>query len=117
MLNGVTYDMVDENGNLHITNKKGEKEVLDVDSVVVCAGQLEHRVLEEQAASIPELKEKVYTIGGAFLAGELDAKRAIDMGTRLAVSIHKPEVVPGKHIFQSEAGSEEKMMTMLRKMM
>jgi 2,4-dienoyl-CoA reductase (NADPH2) len=83
---------------------------------VLCAGQIEHKDLEQQAANA-DLAKKVYTIGGAYKAGELDAKRAIDMGFRLAMQIHNPEVVPGKHVFQSRPSSEEKLMKLLRRYM
>lgn len=83
MIGGVTYDKVDDAG-LHYTDKKGAKHVLEVDTVVVCAGQVPLRELEEP------LKQKgvtVFRIGGAEEAGELDAKRAIDQGARLAAKI------------------------------
>ena len=114
MINGVSYDKIDENGYLHIT-RNGEKRVLEVDNIIFCAGQVEHHELEEAAP--PTLKDKVYTIGGAFQAGELDAKRAIDMGTRLALKIHEPSVVPGKHVFSAEKGVEEKIFNMLKRFM
>ncbi|DAZ96798.1 TPA: hypothetical protein N0F65_007059 [Lagenidium giganteum] len=87
MIGGVKYDKVDDAG-LHYTDKKGEKKVLDVDTVIVCAGQVPLRELEEP------LKKKgvtVYRIGGADEAGELDAKRAIDQGARLAASIESAQ--------------------------
>jgi 2,4-dienoyl-CoA reductase (NADPH2) len=114
MINGVTYDSIDADGNLHYT-KDGIQHVLEVDNIVFCAGQVEEKSLELKAAHIDELKDKVYTIGGAFKAGELDAKRAIDMGTRLALAIHQPTVTPGNHVFQSPKGTEEKLFEMLRK--
>ncbi|MEM7053937.1 MAG: NADPH-dependent 2,4-dienoyl-CoA reductase [Pseudomonadota bacterium] len=79
MLGGVRYDRIDDKG-LHIT-VGNESRVLAVDNVVLCAGQISENALFE------ELKAKggnVHCIGGAKLAGELDAKRAIDEGTRLA---------------------------------
>jgi 2,4-dienoyl-CoA reductase (NADPH2) len=63
------------------------------------------------------LAANVYTIGGAYAAGELDAKRAIDMGTRLALKIHEPDVVPGKHVFGAEQGVEEKLYKLLSRFM
>jgi 2,4-dienoyl-CoA reductase (NADPH2) len=80
-LTGVTYDRVDDAG-LHVT-AGGESRVLDVDAVVVCAGQESVRDLydELQAAG-----RRVHVIGGADVAAELDAKRAIEQGTRLAAS-------------------------------
>lgn len=113
-LNGVTYDKVDENGNLHYTKDK-KQHVLEVDNIVLCAGQVEFRELEEASQDNAELASKVFTIGGASEAGELDAKRAIDMGTRLALRIHEPEVVPGKHKFEAPAGVEEKLFLFLKK--
>ena len=115
MIKGVKYDKIDENGYLHITAEDGQKTVLEVDNIVICAGQTEHNELEEEATD--DLKDKVYTIGGAYKAGELDAKRAIDMGTRLALKIHDPTVVPGKHVFASKPGIEEDMFQMLKRFM
>lgn len=83
MLGGVTYDKVDDAG-LHYTDKKGAKHVLDVDHVVVCAGQVPLRELE---APLQSQGVTVFRIGGAEEAGELDAKRAIDQGARLAAQI------------------------------
>ncbi len=82
MLARVQYDKIDESG-LHITID-GEARLLEVDNVVVCAGQTSERSLD-----VP-LKERgvtVHVIGGAHEAGELDARRAFDQGTRLAASI------------------------------
>ncbi|MGW3999798.1 FAD-dependent oxidoreductase [Amycolatopsis sp. NPDC004772] len=81
-LPGVTYDRIDDNG-LHIT-VDGKPRVLDVDTVVVCAGQEPVRDLADdlRAAGLP-----VHLIGGADVAAELDAKRAIDQGTRLAAAL------------------------------
>jgi 2,4-dienoyl-CoA reductase (NADPH2) len=115
MMNGVKYERIDEDGNLHIRNKNGEEVVLEVDNIVMCAGQVEKNYLQEQSRE--PLKDKVYTIGGAYAAGELDAKRAIDMGTRLAVRIHEPGIVPGKHVFSANVGVEEKMYSLMRKFM
>jgi len=59
-------------------------EVLKVDNIVTCAGQLPLRELEEglQARGMT-----VFRVGGAEEAGELDAKKAIDMATRLAIRV------------------------------
>ena len=112
MINGVKYERIDENGHLHIT-RNGKSQVLEVDNIVVCAGQVEQRDLENEADE--SLKNKIFVIGGAYKAGELDAKRAIDMGTRLALKIHLPTVMPGKHVFKAETGLEEKMYSVLKK--
>ena len=82
MLNGITYHKIDDTG-LHIT-VKGAPEVLAVDTVIICAGQEPLRDLKDSLDSegIP-----LHLIGGAELAVELDAKRAIDQGARLAAEI------------------------------
>ncbi|WIY04090.1 NADPH-dependent 2,4-dienoyl-CoA reductase [Amycolatopsis mongoliensis] len=79
---GVTYERIDDAG-LHIT-VDGVPRLLEVDTVVVCAGQEPVRELagELRAAGLP-----VHLIGGADVAAELDAKRAIDQGTRLAAAL------------------------------
>jgi len=82
MINGVTYRRIDDQG-LHIT-VKGENRVLDVENVIVCAGQDASRYLYDELAGrqIP-----VHLIGGADEAGGLDAQRAIEQGVRLAAGI------------------------------
>ncbi|AVI32109.1 MULTISPECIES: NADPH-dependent 2,4-dienoyl-CoA reductase [Acinetobacter calcoaceticus/baumannii complex] len=82
MLAGVQYDKVDDQG-LHIT-VDGKPTVLEVDNVVICAGQ------ESFTAMYDQLKadgKNVHLIGGAKEAGELDAKRAIRQGAELAAVI------------------------------
>ncbi|MBX9899246.1 MAG: NADPH-dependent 2,4-dienoyl-CoA reductase [Burkholderiaceae bacterium] len=82
MISGVSYDKIDDAG-LHIT-VEGQQKTIPVDNVILCAGQDPKRDLLEglQAAG-----KSVYLIGGADLATELDAKRAIDQGARLAATI------------------------------
>jgi 2,4-dienoyl-CoA reductase (NADPH2) len=80
MLNAVQYLKVDDQG-LHIRVGEGEPQVLAVDNVVVCAGQDPLRALEQ---GLRDAGVKVHVIGGADVAAELDAKRAIDQGARLA---------------------------------
>jgi len=82
MLNGCEYRKIDDHG-LHIT-VHGEEQILDVDHVIVCAGQEPLRELQEP---LHTLGVSVHLIGGADVAAELDAKRAIDQGTRLAAGI------------------------------
>jgi 2,4-dienoyl-CoA reductase (NADPH2) len=82
MLPGVTYDAIDDAG-LHI-NVNGVADTLDVDTVVVCAGQLPHRDLYDELFS---RGVDAHLIGGASVAAELDAKRAIREGTELAATI------------------------------
>lgn len=121
MLSDVSYDQVDENGHLHITIGKGEKKItriLDVDNIVLCAGQISKRDLEEEAIkSEGDLATKVFAIGGAYEASELDAKRAIDMGTRLALRMNDDDVVPGKHVFHADIGAEEILYKTMMKIM
>jgi len=79
---GVTYRKIDDEG-LHVT-MRGEERVLPVDHVIVCAGQEPLRELQDELSAAGC---KVHLIGGADVASELDAKRAIDQGTRLAAAI------------------------------
>ncbi len=82
MLAGVTYERIDD-GGLHITNGKDQR-VLAVDNVVICAGQ---EPLRELQAPLQERGIEVHLIGGADVAAELDAKRAIDQGARVAAAL------------------------------
>ena len=75
---GVTYRHVDDAG-LHIT-VDGRDQVLDVDHVVVCAGQVENADL---ATALTVAGLAVHVVGGARLAAEVDAQRSIDEGARL----------------------------------
>ncbi|MBP9185398.1 MAG: FAD-dependent oxidoreductase, partial [Fuscovulum sp.] len=85
MIGGVNYEAIDEKG-LHITHGPGrtEAEVVAVDTVVLCAGQDPARALSQglTAAGVSH-----HLIGGADVAAELDAKRAIDQATRLAARL------------------------------
>lgn len=82
MINGVTYEKIDDDG-LHIT--VGDKPMLlVVDNIIVCAGQMPFRELED---SLLDAGMKVHVIGGADVAAELDAKRAIRQGAELAAVI------------------------------
>jgi len=82
MFAGVAYERIDDAG-LHISNGS-EARVLAVDNVVICAGQEPLRELE---APLRERGIEVHLIGGADVAAELDAKRAIDQGARLAAAL------------------------------
>jgi 2,4-dienoyl-CoA reductase (NADPH2) len=82
MVAGVTYERIDDEG---LWVHMGESlELFDVDTIVICAGQVERRELQGplQQAGVP-----VDLIGGADVAAELDAKRAIDQGARLAAVV------------------------------
>jgi 2,4-dienoyl-CoA reductase (NADPH2) len=82
MINAVQYDKIDDDG-LHIT-VNGDSRVLDVDNVIVCAGQTSNNDLFEP---LNTKGVSVHLIGGANFASELDAKRAINEGSRLASKI------------------------------
>ncbi len=82
MMGGVQYKRIDEFG-LHIEHDRKDK-LLEVDNVIICAGQLPRRDLQE---SLKASGVKVHLIGGADVAAELDAKRAIKQGTELAAVI------------------------------
>ncbi|WP_210395910.1 NADPH-dependent 2,4-dienoyl-CoA reductase [Motiliproteus sediminis] len=79
MLSGCEYQRIDDHG-LHLSIA-GEPRLLAVDNVVICAGQ------EPLRALVDGLDKPHHLIGGADKAAELDAKRAIDQGTRLAMAI------------------------------
>ena len=85
MISGVTYHKISDKG-LYISRENGEAmpELLEVDTIVLCAGQVSNSELYDDLKSSGV---DCYLIGGAENAGELDAKRAIDQGTRLALSI------------------------------
>jgi 2,4-dienoyl-CoA reductase (NADPH2) len=78
---GVTYRRIDDAG-VHIT-VGGEERLIAADTVVICAGQESERSLYDELVA---LGATAHLIGGAKLAAELDALRAIDEGTRLAYS-------------------------------
>lgn len=82
MMAGVTYKKIDDAG-LHI-EVNGEPQVLAVDHVVVCAGQESDRSLYQ---SLVDANVKTHLIGGANVAAELDAKRAIRQAAELAATI------------------------------
>ncbi|BDM24098.1 NADPH-dependent 2,4-dienoyl-CoA reductase [Pseudomonas sp. LRP2-20] len=83
MLNSVEYLQIDDAG-LHIRVGDGEPQVLAVDNVVICAGQEPLRELHE---GLLAAGQSVHLIGGADVAAELDAKRAINQGSRLAAEL------------------------------
>ena len=82
MLAGVEYLKIDDAG-LHIRQDEDEK-LLEVDKVIICAGQVPRRDLQEP---LQQAGKTVHLIGGADVAAELDAKRAIRQGTELAAGI------------------------------
>lgn len=78
MLGGVTYHAITDQG-VEI-EQDGARRLIAVDTVVLCAGQVSNRSLADQ---LPH----AHIIGGADMAAELDAKRAIDQGARLAATL------------------------------
>ena len=80
-VSGATYDRIDAAG-LHLT-VDGQSRLLEVDDVVICAGQESVRGLYDE---LEAAGRTVHLIGGADLAAELDAKRAIEQGLRLAAA-------------------------------
>ena len=83
MLNSVEYLSIDDDG-LHIRIGDGEPQLLAVDNIVICAGQDPLRDLQ---AGLEAAGQRVHLIGGADVAAELDAKRAINQGSRLAAEL------------------------------
>ena len=82
MVAGVEYEKIDDQG-LH-TLVGGEPRLFDVDTVILCAGQLPLRAVYED---LEAMGVKATLVGGAFEASELDAKRAIDQASRLAAAV------------------------------
>lgn len=82
MLAGVEYDRID-NAGLHI-RVRGEPRVLEVDTIVVCAGQ---EPLADLHAALRQRGLAAHLVGGARVAAELDAVRAIEEGTRVAMEL------------------------------
>lgn len=89
-IGGVSYDKVDDDG-LHITIRSGngalqteQKQVLDVDHIVLCTGQVSDNALYQELAEDQYSPFGLHLVGGAEFAGELDAKRAIRLASELA---------------------------------
>ncbi len=82
MLRGVQYDRIDDHG-LHIT-VDDQTQLLPVDTIVVCAGQESERSVFD---ALSQARDNVHLIGGADVAMEIDAKRAIDQACRLATEL------------------------------
>ena len=82
MIGGVSYQKIDDKG-LHYS-KDNESEVLEVDNIIICAGQESEN---ELVYSLRGRNINYHVIGGAFMAKELDAKYAIEEGYKLGVVI------------------------------
>ena len=85
MIGGVNYERIDAKG-LHVSfgPDRRDPRLIEADTIVLCAGQEPERRL---AAALEGFGVPVHLIGGADVAAELDAKRAIDQGTRLAAAL------------------------------
>ena len=85
MVGGVNYERIDASG-LHVSfgESREKPTLIEVDTIVMCAGQVPQRTLADE---LDALGIACHVIGGADVAAELDAKRAIDQGTRLVASL------------------------------
>ena len=85
MVGGVNYERIDENG-LHVSfgDARENPTLIEADTIVLCAGQIPQRSL---ADALEAKGITAHVIGGADVAAELDAKRAIDQGTRLVAGL------------------------------
>lgn len=85
MIGGVNYEKIDAKG-LHVSYGEARENptLIECDHVILCAGQVSDRSL---ADTLIAAGRKVHVIGGADVASELDAKRAIDQGSRLAAAL------------------------------
>jgi 2,4-dienoyl-CoA reductase (NADPH2) len=81
-MGGTDYVQIDRHG-LHVTTSDGPA-LIECDTVVLCAGQEPERRLQ---SALEGRGVEVHVIGGADVAAELDAKRAIDQGARLAAGL------------------------------
>lgn len=113
-VSGVEYKRIDDEG-VHITVAAGKKggeaqaRVIEADTVVVCAGQEPNRELHAELLAAGTVQ--VHLVGGAESAGELDAKRAIDQGSRLAAQIETAKsgqvfeapLTLGAHVYKAVA--------------
>jgi 2,4-dienoyl-CoA reductase (NADPH2) len=82
MINNVKYNKIDDKGLNYFKNNK--EFILDVDHIVICAGQLSNNKIFD---SCKEQNPNTEIIGGAFYAFELDAKKAIDQAVRSAAKV------------------------------
>ncbi len=84
MVGGLSYKEISDSG-LKVSNKDDVDEIFPADNVILCAGQVPNRELYDTL--VAQLGSNVHLIGGAHEAAELDAKRAINQGARLAARL------------------------------
>jgi 2,4-dienoyl-CoA reductase (NADPH2) len=85
MLSGVNYERIDDRGlTISFGKERSGTRLLEVDHVVLCTGQ---EPLRELQAPLEAARTRVHLVGGADVAAELDAKRAIEQATRLAARL------------------------------
>ena len=85
MVGGVTYRSIDSKGvRVFVNGETNEDVLIEADTVVICAGQLPEKRLADRLA---ELGKSHHVIGGAENAAELDAKRAVEQGVKLAARL------------------------------
>lgn len=84
MVGGLSYQEISDSG-LKVSNKDDVDEIFPADNVILCAGQVPNRELYDTL--VAQLGSNVHLIGGAHEAAELDAKRAINQGARLAARL------------------------------
>ena len=88
MVGGLNYDEITDNGvkvSYASNGDDGGDEIFPADNVILCAGQVPKRELYD--AMVEQAGSNVHLIGGAHEASELDAKRAINQGSRLAAKL------------------------------
>lgn len=108
-LSGCKYVEITDQG-LTI-EQNGKQRILPVDTVVICAGQ---EPLKDLQAPLQKMQKPVFLIGGSLEASELDAKRAIDQGTRLATKI---EIAKPGEVFNAPIEQSHKINDFLSKFM
>jgi 2,4-dienoyl-CoA reductase (NADPH2) len=106
-LSGCKYVEVNDEGL--VIQRAGKQSLLPVDTVIICAGQEPQRELYD---ALMQMKKPVFLIGGSLEASELDAKRAIDQGTRLAAVIENAKT---GDVFNAPIETGHKVMKFLEK--
>ena len=87
MLGGLRYEAITDQGLKVSFEGDSDTEVIEADNVILCAGQLPNRSLYDELLQQAGNDTHIHLIGGADEAAELDAKRAINQGARLAATL------------------------------